>query len=186
MDLHQSNEKIYGLAQGIAYGQHSRVDEINTRFTDRQFTDQPLKPQFDIRSIPTKYSVFPIIDRRNPPAHESRKQYLDHFVEDNFCPNIRNGPVDGYLRKVETESVLRNQYFALQKGADQGVYVPSSMSDLFKVQQVVGRQEEQPYPHIASTFNFENRVHPNLASKLIGQDTFNNNTRTQLRNTVKQ
>ena len=183
MNLNQSNQTIYGLAQGISYGQNARVDEINKRFTDRQFTDQPLKPNFDIRAIPTKYSVFPLVDRRTP-SQEPPQQYLDHLVNANFCPNIKKGPVDGYFNKVETENVLRNQYFALQRGADQGIYVPSSNSDLYKVQQVVGRQEEQTHPMIAQQYQFENRLHPNLASRQIGQDTFHNNTRTQLRNTV--
>jgi hypothetical protein len=185
MDLHQSNEKIYGLAQGIAYGQHSRVDEINNRYTDRQFADKPLKPQFDIRAVPTKYSVFPLIDRRTP-ATVPYKQYLDHSPESNFCPNISYGPIDGYLKNIETESTLRNQYFALHRGADQAVFVPSSNSDLFKTAPAVGRQEEQPHRTIASQFNFEQKQYSNFAEQKIGQDRFNNNTRTQLRNTIGQ
>lgn len=182
MNLHEANEKIHGLAQGIAYGQYSRVDEINQRYCERQFTDAPLKPNFDIRAVPTKYAVFPIIDRRTP-VNEPYKHYLDHFPESNFCPNIRKGPAEGFAQNVATESILRNQFFALHHGADQAVYVPSSNSDLYKVE-AFGRQEVQTHPTIASQFRFEQKSFSNFAEQKIGQDRFNNNTRTQLRNTI--
>ena len=136
MNLHESNTSLYGLAQGLMHGQHSRVDEINQRTVERQFADKPMKPCLDLRSLPTKYAIFPLIDRRT-----------------------------------------------LQRGADQHIYVHSTTSDLY-VFAAVGRQEEQPHLTIATQYKFEGRIHPNLASGKIGQDRFNNNTRTQLRNTV--
>ena len=184
MDLHQSNMSLYGVAQGITSGQHERVDELNARYMNRQFCDKPLKPNFNIRSIPTKYSIFPLIDRRAP-NQEQPHRYADHYSNSNFCPNMSKGPVDGFLQNVETESILRNQYFGLQRGADQRIYVPSSNSDLYKVS-AVGRQEIQTHPTISAQFQFDTQLHPNLASRQIGQDTFHNNTRTQLRNTVSQ
>ena len=180
MDLHQSNESLYGLVQGISYGQNARVDELNQRTVERQFADKPLKPYFDIRSVPTKYSLFPLIDRRAPPQ-VSHQTYLDHSSASNFCPDMSKGPADGFLQNVDTETILRNQYFALQHGADQSVYVPSSSSDLYNFT-AVGRQETQPYPGIAAQYKFENKIHSNLASRQIGQDLFHNYTRTQLRN----
>lgn len=181
MNLNESNTSVYGLAQGISYGQHNRVDELNQRTVERQFADKPMKPCLDLRSLPTKYAFFPIIDRRAP-SKEPVNKYLDHSAS-NFCPNISKGPADGFMRNVETEMVLRNQYFALQRGADQHIYVPSTTSDLYGFS-AVGRQEKQPHLTIATQYKFESRVHPNLASGKIGQDRFNNNTRTQLRNTV--
>lgn len=182
MNLHESNASLYGVTQGISYGQYSRVDEINQRTVERQFADKPMKPCLDLRSLPTKYALFPLIDRRAP-SQEPMHKYLDHSSKSNFCPNISKGPADGFMRNVETETALRNQYFALQHGADQSVYVPSSTSDLYGFE-AVGRQEVQPFLTIATQYKFEGRVHPNLASGKIGQDRFNNNTRTQLRNTV--
>ena len=181
MNLHESNTSLYGLAQGLMHGQHSRVDEINQRTVERQFADKPMKPCLDLRSLPTKYAIFPLIDRRTP-SKEPVNKYLDHSAS-NFCPNISKGPADGFMRNVETETALRNQYFALQRGADQHIYVPSTTSDLYGFA-AVGRQEEQPHLTIATQYKFEGRIHPNLASGKIGQDRFNNNTRTQLRNTV--
>ena len=179
MNLHESNMSLYGLVQGISYGQQSRVDELNERTTARQFADKPLKPCFDMRPVPTKYSIFPLIDRRVP-SQESHNKYLDHSLTTNFCPNIHKGPADGFIKNVETETILRNQYFALQRGADQAVYVPSTTSDLYGFT-AVGRQETQTHPTIAAQYKFESRVHPNLASGKIGQDRFHNYTRIQLK-----
>ena len=178
MDINQSSNSIYGVAQGVSYGQNERVDELNTRIAERQIADQPLKPQFDIRAVSTKYALFPIVDRRTQ-AKVPHKEYLDHSVETNFCPNISRGPAIEFSRNVDTESALRSQFFALQHGAYQGVYVPSSGSDLYKVG-VYGRQCEQP--HNFSQFTFDQAAHPNVSNaQHVGKDTFWNNTRTQLR-----
>ena len=173
MKLSQFNEPLNGVPAGIYYGQHERVDELNRRCVERQFPDQPIKPQFGIRSVQTKYSVFPVVDR---PAQQT---HLADSPETNFCPNISRGPFDLFSKNIETESCLRNQYFALQRGADQGVYVPSSTSDLYNVS-VVGRQETQPHPWIHPSYKIAQDPHPNIVPQ-IGQDRFYNNTRTQLR-----
>jgi len=185
MNINDS-EQIYGIIQGIQYGQNARVDELNTRIHERQLPDVALRPQFDIRAVSTKYAHFPIIDRRPPIENRPMPPtYLEHSPETNFCPNMSRGPTEYFAQNIDDESKLRNQFFALQKGADQGVYVPSSNSDLYRVP-VYGRFEEQPYPYIA---NFHARTdtpipRPNVAIGDIGKETFNNCTRTQLRNTV--
>lgn len=169
--------KINGLQDGIIYGQNERVDELNNRITERFYPDSPLKPNFDPRAVSTKYAKFPIIDLRSEPK-EKFQQYLDYSTETNFTPLGTAGPVDGYLNNVETESILRNQFFALQKGADQGVYVPSSNSDLYKVP-VFSRPSVQPFMGLFDRPSFytpERNVDVN-----IGNDRFNNHTRTQLR-----
>ena len=55
---------ILGLPQYLYYGQNERVDELNDRIATRHFSDSPLQPNFDPRSVPTKYAHFPIINRR--------------------------------------------------------------------------------------------------------------------------
>jgi hypothetical protein len=113
-----------------------------------------------------------------------KSQPINYSLETNFTPPVMSvGPVSGFINNVNTESTLRNQFFALQKGADQSVYIPSSNSDLYKVT-VVSRPEEQPYPLL-----FENGIvidkslHSNIRNNPhIGKDTFHNYTRTQLRN----
>jgi hypothetical protein len=178
MELY-SNEKIHGLPEYLYYGQNERVDELNDRFRTRQFPDSPLQPNFDPRPIPTKYSVFPIINRRKP-MNEPVVPYLDYNIV-NFNPGTQRAPPSGFLNNVDKETILRNQTFAYQRGADQSVYIPDSTSDMFKVS-IVSRPSIQPHPDLFQKSQFSNAAHPNLIGSNIGQDRLFNHTRTQLRN----
>lgn len=170
---------IPGVTQGVYYGQNERVDELNSRLASRHFPDSPLEPNFNMRPVPTKYSHFPIINRRKP-VSEPIVPYLDYHSDINFNPGSARAPISGYINKVDVETQLRNQYFALQHGADQSVYVPSSNSDLYKVTVASGEQQEQPYPMLFDRQQFNVGVHPNMNDK-IGGDRFFNHTRTQMR-----
>jgi len=176
----QNNNKLYGVIDGVAYGQHERVDELNDRISSRSFPDSPLEPNFDPRPVPTKYSIFPIIDRRKI-SKEKVLPYIDYNSNVNFNPGNARAPPSGILQNIDTETILRNQTFALQHGADQSVYIPSSNSDLYNVS-VPYSPSEQTHPLLFSQFQFDNRVHPNNENSAIGNDRFFNHTRTQLRN----
>ena len=178
MNLHETS-KIYGIPEGILYGQNERVDEINDRCSMRNFSDIPLAPNFDPRPVPTKYAHFPIINRRTPPT-ERINHVVNHVVELNFSPATKNGPPFGYLNNVDVETMLRNQGVALQHGADQGVYVPSSKSDLYNVS-VVSRPSNQPFPHLFKEEQLRTNIPEKLFQSQIGKDVFSNHTRTQLR-----
>jgi len=182
MQVSETN-KIQGLVPevpGIIYGQYDRLNELNDRIKGRQFSDQPLQPNYDPRPVPTKYSHFPIIERRKTAAIETPlAKYLDYSPETNFAPISGKGTVDGFLRNVNTESTLRNQYFALQKGADQAVYVPSSSSNLYGFA-AVGRQESQTHPTLFQQSAFDSTPNANI-NQAIGSELFFNHTRTQLR-----
>jgi hypothetical protein len=178
MNINDS-EKIYGFSEYLYYGQNERVNELNDRIKERQFPDSPLEPMFAPRSVPTKYSHFPIINRRKP-MNEPVVPYLDYNLKINFNPGTQNAPPSGYLNNIDTETVLRNQQFALQK-AEQSVYVPSSNSDLYKTT-VISKPSEQTHPLLFEQPVFENRLHPNVANSNIGRDKLFNHTRTQLRN----
>jgi hypothetical protein len=179
MNLNENNV-IYGVPNGISYGQNERVDEINGRISDRNLSDYPLRPNFDPRPIPTKYSLFPIINRRAETTVPIDK-YPDYSVQTNFSPATQQGPPQGFLTNVDVETVLRNQTVALQHGADQGVYVPSSGSDLYRVS-VVSTPSIQPYPKLFEQSNLYTYVPSTLENSSIGKDRFFNHTRTQLRN----
>lgn len=178
-----ADDKILGVPEGILYGQNARVDELNDRILGRFIPSAPLQPNIDFRSVPTKYAHFPVIDRialpkvsLNPPS--------DFSVQKTFLPTTdARAPVDGYFSQINTESALRNQYFALQRGDIQGVFIPSSNSDLYSVRMAVpSAQVEQTHPLLfddaVSRGPFVNtkRVDPK-----IGSERFLNNTRTQLR-----
>jgi hypothetical protein len=177
----QNNSSIYGLTPGIYYGQHERNDELNNRMNERFFPDKPLEANFDPRPVPTKYAHFPIINRRTE-AKEPIVHQSTHSLADNFYPGSRRAPSQGFIANVDIETKLRNQSFALQKGADQNVYIPSSKSDLY-ITSIVSRPSVQPHPELFSRPQFVGRSVTNVENTGIGKDTFFNHTRTQLRNT---
>jgi hypothetical protein len=183
MDIETGDNKMDGVPNGeVWYGQYDRVNELNDRFQSRQFSDNSLEPNFSPRPVPTKYSLFPIINRRTP-VNTKINPFPNYDIEQNFNPGSA-APPSGYYNNIDTETILRNQTVSLQHGAEQGVYVPSSKSDLYinTVAKSTNRDEEQPYPNLFTTPNFNTRVHPNINEANIGNDYFNNHTRTQLRN----
>lgn len=169
----------YGVQQGVLYGQNERVDELNQRIHSRNYSDIPLAPNFDPRPIPTKYSIFPIVNRRKD-ASTPIYPHVDHSVEINFNPGTNNAPPSGYFNNIDTETILRNQTVALQHGADQGVYIPSINSDLYNTT-VISKPVTQPFPGLFNKEQYMTFLPKNLEEKKIGFETFNNETRTQLR-----
>ena len=92
----------------LFYGQNQRVEELNDRIYDRNKSDISLEPNFDPRSISTKYAKFPIIMTTHTqntvaPIH-AKSPYMIHT---NFSPANRQGPVSGYLSKFSTASRFR-------------------------------------------------------------------------------
>jgi hypothetical protein len=175
----QDSEKMYGVEEGVRYQQDERVEDLNNRIQGRQFPDYPLEPNYQFRPVPTKYSRFPIVERRAS-TQESRLNYPDYNQYGNFNPGSAVAPITGFLRNVDTETILRNQTFSLQN-YPQNVYIPTSKSDLYNVT-VVSRPTEQPYPLLFEKSDLEKNLHPNIQSSEIGKNIFFNPTRVQLRN----
>ena len=173
---------VNGFVNGCFHGQHDRVNELNNRIVDRQFPDTPLRPNFDPRPVPTKYALFPIIDRRTPA--EIPIESSDYLDDSGFYPTSTNGPPKVVLQNIDTESILRNQTVALQHGAPRGVFVPSSQSDLYQVSIDSRMGEEQPFPNLFTTPHISSSRNP-VMNTSIGNSTFHNFTRIQLRNTVQ-
>ena len=177
MDLND-NPNVTGALTGLWQGQHARLDELDARLAERQFPDRPLQPNFDFRPVPTKYSYLPIIDRRARPEVPIVKHQMYNTATD-FSPATSNGPVNSYLANIDLETVLQNRHVSLQHGADQGVYVPSLKSDLYGFN-AVGRQEDMG--ERAMIFDkYSLATKGSDIERQVGQDTFHNNTRTQLR-----
>ena len=177
MDLND-NPNVPGAVQGLWTGQHSHLNELDDRLNERQFPDRHLQPQFEFRPAATKYSHFPIIDRRSKPEVSIIK-HDQYDAATNFSPPMRNGPTYAYLANIDLETVLQNRHVSLQHGADQGFYVPSSKSDLYGFS-AVGRQEDMgERSMIFDKHGLETKV--SEVARQIGKDRFHNNTRTQLR-----
>jgi len=181
MDLQKGN-KMFGVADGLYYGQQQRINELNERLQSRNMPDSPLTPNFDFRSTPTRYTDFSTID-----AQKTNKEpilpYPTYNTNVNFNPGNTSGPVTGYTSNIGVETMLRNQHFALQHGADQGLYVPSTNSTLYNTM-VISRPSNQPYPMLFKKEIFSQVPHPNVQNRTIGNDQFFNHTRTQLRNSA--
>jgi hypothetical protein len=177
MDL-RDNTKVVGATYGLWEGQIERLEDLNTRIADRQFPDQPLQPQFGMRPVATKYSYLPIIERRAE-ATVGINKIPTYNQYATFSPATRNGPVATYLANIDLETILQNRNVSLQHGADQGVYVPSSKSDLYGFS-AVGRGESMGDRGLLFERHALATKMPEVAQQL-GRDRFHNNTRVQLR-----
>ena len=177
------NTRINGLPEYLYQGQFARTDELNSRLLERNEPQDQLPPNFTPRPVLSKYSRFPMIDARMP-STVSITNNVNYSLETNFTPTVmKTGPVSGFINNVNTESELRNQNYALQKGAGQDIYIPSSDSDLYNVT-VPNKPSDQPqpYPGLFEQQSFNQESHPNVSENAhIGKDIFRNNTRTQLR-----
>lgn len=174
-----ANQKILGVQEGALVGQNERVDELNTRMIDRQFPDSALKPNINTRAIQTKQSRFSVLDHH--PVSEIKANEFPEYTLSNFNPGSDRAPVSGYFSKVDLENELRNQKFAKQHGAAQGVYIPSSNSDLYKTH-VISTPSVQPHPLLFIKPSIDSTTQINAIESKLGKDKLFNHTRTQLRN----
>ncbi len=180
-NIESSFDKIYGIPEGILYGQNNRVDELNDRIHSRITSDYNLAPNFTPRATPTRQTLLPIIPHVRP-ANVYIKPTPDHYVNLNFNSSTTRGPPSGYINNVDIETSLRNQNTVLQRGAPQGIYIPSSKSELFNVRVPASSiTSAQPFPNISKTERIYTQIPPSLLNNQIGVDRFNNHTRTQLR-----
>uniref|UniRef100_A0A6C0EUP3 Uncharacterized protein n=1 Tax=viral metagenome TaxID=1070528 RepID=A0A6C0EUP3_9ZZZZ len=98
-------------------------NELNGRISSRNIPSSPLQPLYDIRSVSTKYTLFHTVDKKEP-------QNTDYNYNNVFNPGFR-APPNYYFQNIDRESLLRNQFAALQK-SDQSVYVPELNSNLYE------------------------------------------------------
>lgn len=165
-----------------------RTEEINRRLYDRNIPNRHLENWYTPTPASTKFTRFPIVncnDNTRKKVAESvgpqnMKIDVPSFnVATDYAAMTRTAPFRGFTDNIDTESSLRNQFYALQS-SDRACWVPASSSDLYIITSAVGRQEEQTHNLL---FKREQELitsnHPNVEQ--IGRDRFMNNTRTQLR-----
>ena len=168
---------FYGVTNGAYSNNHDRLGEINSRISERNIPSATLRPSFNVRPISSKYATMPILETRPVPV-VPLQSYQQFSTEAVFNPGNAKAPWRGWAERVNVESSLRNQYFALQR-SDRAVYVPNSESDLYKVT-IFARDVEQPNPYLFDNgaTNFAS-MNPNPHN--LGKLTFDNSTRFQLR-----
>ena len=170
-----------GVVQGCLSGQQDRVDALNERINSRIFPDTNLRPNYDPRPASVKYCRFPTYTAR---TNNVEFMNLGDSNSSNFYAASNNAP---FLRNIDLETNLRNQTTSLQHGAPQGVYVPSSNSDLYNtVIPSSSNVGEQPFPELFNQSKTHNTSIPSILKyPSIGNSGFFNHTRTQLRNTAQ-
>lgn len=168
--------KLYGVIQGGLRCNLERVDELNTRISERMYTTHTLPATYDVRPVSTKYDIMPITDRQPVSTVPVQKKPVFN-TEQTFYPGTLPGPWSGMASNVNLESELRNQTIALQDNPI-ATYVPSSNSDLYN-NNPVGRNEIQTHPLLFET-KIEQSHNPDKYS--LGNKLFQNSTRTELKN----
>lgn len=175
LNLLDSQSAHLPFPEGVFYGQYESEDYINNKLFQRNLSDTPLKPLFDFRSLPTRNTWYPAVDDR---LKYKQRTYETYTPETVFAPINTKGPISGY--RVDDESRLKNIYFALQHGADQRVYVPNSDSDLYRVSvPEESDPQAQAFPGLFMVPPMITEAPP--AQDKVGQEIFNNSTKTQIR-----
>lgn len=119
---------MFGVPKGLIVCNNGRLDAINQRIEARNIPSQPLKPAFSLRPQASKYNFMPIVND-SLDAKVGFKQYVNYETKNVFNPGT-SAPWYGFANNVNTESSLRNQFFALQD-CDQAAYIPASNSSLY-------------------------------------------------------
>jgi hypothetical protein len=176
-DLDYAYAPMHGVVDGVYVATGERVDELSSRMFARNMPSRDIQPAFDIRPVASKYTVMPIYDQYKPCVEVIRVQPVFQ-AQDTFYPGTRKAPYNGFASKVNVESTLRNQWFALQRSS-QSVYIPSSESDLYKTT-IVYKPVMLPHPYIDSD-NAEQFEPHNPNTMNLARGMFDNSTRVQLK-----
>jgi|TARA_Y100000992_G_scaffold291954_1_gene248898 hypothetical protein len=152
-----------------------RDNELNERIKERNMVYVKTNINLGIRPESTKYGYKPIMDR--PVSNTVPIQKTDLFhVNTHYLPGNRQGPWDGFASRIHDESQLRNMFFANTK-AQQGVYIPSSNSDLYQPTTVKGREhEKQTFPYL-----FNDSLLTSTTSNVYKENKLFNNDSRQMR-----
>jgi hypothetical protein len=156
---------------------NQRTEQLNERISDRNIPSSQLQPQFDIRPLSTKYAMMPIVDRRENHA-EPIQAIAPYNIGTTFNPGTAQAPWSGFASNINKESMLRNQFFALQKGAGQSCYIPSRNSELYNNVKFSRTNVSQPFPDLFTKPKFEEF---NPSPKELGGKFFENFTRQQIK-----
>lgn len=132
-----------------------RTEELNNRLSERNVPSGQLQAQFNIRPTSTKYEMLPIFDRRAIPT-VSIQTMPTYNVGSTFNPGTAQAPWSGFASNINDESRLRNQFYALQRGAGQACYIPPKNSDMYEAHVFTNGQElTQPFPSLFDKQQFE-------------------------------
>ena len=162
-----------------------RVDELNNRLTNRNLPSDLLEPVFDPRPSHTKGGMMPVITPQKTPTQDFFT-YKKYNPETTFAPTTKSPPFKGFCERVDDESELRNQVFALQC-SERGAFIPSSLSDLYNVDvpytPTMNNDIKHMHPGLFIENNF-NDFNPDPTPEST-KKVFNNDTKQSIKNINK-
>ena len=159
--------ELYGAVRGLFLCNNKRTVELDNRIYERNIPSTSLQPQFSIRPVSTKYNIMPILDERKG-SSVPLNQHLTYNLENTFNPGNATAPWSGYVSNINQESILRNQFFALQN-CEQSAYIPSSKSSLYNNVLPMDASHIQPHQDLFDEQTFE-YFNPNPDINIIGYD----------------
>lgn len=154
----------------------------NEQIYSRNIPSGTMTMNFSSIPVSTKCTTFPIFNNNVSTFNDNQSIGTPNNVyntETNFFPGTDKPNFDGFCINIDKESLLRNQFFALQSG-DQSKYFPSSNSDMYVLTNHNDYNVMDKNNKSFTESNF-NQFNPNISNK-IGNLTFNNSTRVQLKN----
>ena len=143
---------------------------FNQKRSQRNIPSESLEVLYRTVPMSTRYTKFHAVDA---PA-KAYADYPIYNIQNTFNPGNDKGPWSGFVTHVDTESSLRNQFFALQK-CDQGKYIPDSKSDLYKVDVPI-EQNPMNHPYLFQTSTLGRTSHTEINPAV---NMFHNHTREQ-------
>lgn len=155
----------------------------NEQIFSRNIPSGNMVMNFSSIPVSTKCTIFPILNNNISTFNDNQIIGTANNVfnsETNFFPGTDKPHFNGFSTNIDRESMLRNQFFALQK-ADQSKYIPSSNSDLYLLSNNNSYNIMDTKNNKSFTESNFNEFNPNISNK-IGNLTFNNSTRVQLKN----
>ena len=175
MNYSEFNDPIFGVqAEDIMVEDSIAIDELNTRIQSRHFSDKAMQPYFTPRPTPTKYSRFPMVERRTPTTVAIQHQET-HSPATNFNPGTRPYSFGSYLANYDADASLRQPMNRLDDG---NVYLPHSNSEMYKLQlpECKTRNEEQTHPLLFERPRVTGREVDPFVADYIGKAPFLNAT----------
>ena len=156
-------------------------EELNRRLFNRNIPSADLAPNFSFRPTSTKYQLCPTnqdLDKSNIPL----RNYQTFETNKVFYPGTHRAPVMGYLNNVNTESYLRNQFFALQE-CPQAAWVADSTSELYTYNVDANIKPDNvlnQFPYLFKRYTL-GQHNPNPCGLSMGNKLLYNHTRNQLK-----
>ena len=166
-----------GVVNGVYLCNQNRLNELNERLYSRNLTNAPIKMQYDVRGVQTRYVRMPIADQHKPSCVPCLQKPI-YNTNTMFTP-ASSLPFNGYQENIDVETQLHNTIAPLQ-ACPQSKFIPDSKSDLYYSQYLVNKDiPDQMTNHLL--FNKEQFApfDPNTCN--VGNKLFNNFTRYQIR-----